>query len=266
MVDQSTKPRITARALLIGERIDTAGLERDDVLSTTPLAFRVGSDGFAAIFRYGVVVLIGLTPVEEDEIVRGLKPRLAGELAHPEEETAIIEMSADRDEQVPPGGPIFVRTLSPERLLIIADVLAKSAVLARDERAVDSVIDVLEPFAHSLAERGEAVGGRPTMRHIGRALEVRLRVTGRVAVAEKPDALWDRPDLTRLYARLEDEYELVERAEALNRKLAVIGETATALTDLKDAERSLRLEIIIVLLIAFEVLVTIYNLARGVTH
>jgi uncharacterized Rmd1/YagE family protein len=59
---------------------------------------------------------------------------------------------------------------------------------------------------------------------------------------------------------------LVERAEALNRKLAVIGETATALTDLKDAERSLRLEMIIVLPIAFEVLVTIYNLVRGVAH
>jgi len=28
-------------------------------------------------------------------------------------------------------------------------------------------------------------------------------------------AVWDRPDLERLYARLQDEYELKERAEAL---------------------------------------------------
>ena len=38
--------RLTARALLLGDRLDVAGLERSDVLSTTPLAFRAGQDGF----------------------------------------------------------------------------------------------------------------------------------------------------------------------------------------------------------------------------
>ena len=64
--------------------------------------------------------------------------------------------------------------------------------------------------------------------------------------AEKPDALWDRPDLERLYARLEDEYELKERVDALNRKLAVVAETANTLADIIDTRRSLRLEIIVV--------------------
>jgi uncharacterized Rmd1/YagE family protein len=54
-------------------------------------------------------------------------------------------------------------------------------------------------------------------------------VSGRVAVEEKPDVLGDRPDLERLYARLEDEYELKERADGLNRKLAVVAETTQAL-------------------------------------
>jgi hypothetical protein len=31
---------VVARALLVGERIDTAGLERRDAISTTPLAMR----------------------------------------------------------------------------------------------------------------------------------------------------------------------------------------------------------------------------------
>jgi uncharacterized Rmd1/YagE family protein len=75
--------------------------------------------------------------------------------------------------------------------------------------------------------------------------------------------LWDKPHLERLYARLEDEYELKERAESLNRKLGVIAETAQVLTDIIDTRRSLRLEVIIVLLILFEVLMTIYQLASG---
>ena len=45
------------------------------------------------------------------------------------------------------------------------------------------------------------------------------------------------------------------RAEALSRKLSVIAETAEVLTDIIDTRRSLRLEIIIVALIALELVV-----------
>src|ERR1700739_4975961 len=121
--------RATARALLVGNRIETAGLERSDVLSTLPLSFRAGANGVAILFRYGVVVLIGLTPLEEDEVLRNLAPRIKGELARREEEAAVIEVAAEGDDQIPPGGPISVRAISTERLIAIADALAKSVVL-----------------------------------------------------------------------------------------------------------------------------------------
>jgi uncharacterized Rmd1/YagE family protein len=97
------------------------------------------------------------------------------------------------------------------------------------------------------------------LRHIGNALLVQHRLSGRVAVTEKPDVVWDRQDLDRLYARLEDEYELKERAEALSRKLAVIADTAEILTDTIDTRRSLRLEVIIVILIAVELAVAAFQ-------
>jgi uncharacterized Rmd1/YagE family protein len=78
-------------------------------------------------------------------------------------------------------------------------------------------------------------------------------------VTEKPDVVWDRPDLDRLYARLEDEYELKERADALSRKLSVIADTAEVLTDIIDTKRSLRLEMIVVVLIAVEIAVAAYQ-------
>lgn len=255
--------RHVLRALLLGDRIDTAGLERADALSATPLAFRSGS-GFVALFRYGAAVLVGLSPLEEDEVLRGLQPRIIGSFPAREEEIATIEIAPDREEQIPPGGPIWLKVLTPERLLVIADALAKSVALAHDENAVSAVFDTIEPMARRLAERGRAPGGRRSiLKLIGSALLVRHRVSGRVAVEEKPDVLWDRPDLERLYARLEDEYELKERAGALNDKLTVIGETATAMTDLIHTERSLRLEAIIVVLIVLEIAATFYQIAIG---
>jgi uncharacterized Rmd1/YagE family protein len=256
--------RVTARALLIGDRLDVAGLERSDLLSASPLAFRAGQDGFVALFRYGVVVLIGLTPLEEDDVIRSLRQRISGEFLRHEEETAIIEISAERDDQIPPGGPIYLRSLTTERLVVIADALAKSAALSRDESETAAVFDLMEPFARHLAQRGRRPAGRQEiLKQVGNALLVRQRVSGRVAVEEKPDALWDRPDLERLYARLEDEYELRERANALHRKLQVIGDTAQTLTDLIDTQRSLRLELIIVLLILFEIVITVFQMLTG---
>jgi uncharacterized Rmd1/YagE family protein len=69
--------------------------------------------------------------------------------------------------------------------------------------------------------------------------------------------LWDRPDLERLYTRLEDEYELKERAETLKRKLDTIVETTRTLTDMIDANTATRLEATIVILIVAEILLTI---------
>jgi len=84
-----------------------------------------------------------------------------------------------------------------------------------------------------------------------------------VAVEEKPDVLWERPALERFYARLEDEYELKERADILTRKLSVVSDSAKVLSDLIDTQRSLRLETMIVALIVVEILVAVLQfLAR----
>lgn len=255
---------LTARAVLLGERIDTAGLERRDALSAAPLSFRVGERGFVAVFRYGVVVLIGLSPIEEDESLRALQARAANPFSLKEEETARIEPALDGEDRIDPDGTVRVAAPTPDRLLVVADSLAKSAALAHAERQVDGVFDTVEPWARDLAGSGRAPGGRRAMlKLIGSALLVQHRVSRRVAAAERLDVLWDRPDLDRFYSRLEDEYELVERWEALNRRLALISETAARFTDLIDTERSLRLEVIIVGLILAELAIALISFAGG---
>jgi hypothetical protein len=66
--------------------------------------------------------------------------------------------------------------------------------------------------------------------------------------------------LERLYSRMEDEYELKERATTLADKVETVQNTASALTDLIDAQRSYRLEITIVILIAVEIAIAIFDL------
>src|ERR1700737_2401286 len=258
--------QLTAHALQIGDRINTAGFE-GQVLSSSPLALRVGSNGLAVVFRYGVAVLIGLSAEEEAEFLERVRGRTYGKITPPEEEWAKIQVAKEAEEPIPVGGPIVVKEFSLERLLVVSDALAKSVVLERDEREVANVFDTIEPFARELANLGKTSRNRTgLLKLMGNALLVQHRVSGRVAVGEKPDVLWDRPDLERLYAPLEDEYELSERVETLNRKLAVIADTATTLSDIIDTKRSLRLEIIVVILIAFEIVITFYEIYARQGH
>jgi uncharacterized Rmd1/YagE family protein len=170
-------------------------------------------------FRYGVVVLFGMTPQQEDEILRSLEGRVISHHGRREEESAQIEIVPDKDEQITPSGTILLKALSPGHVLIIADAVATNLILAHDERNVSAVFDVIEPLARELAEHGRTPGGRRAiLKHIGNALLVQQRVSGLVAVAEKPDVLWERPDLERCYARLEDEYEAILTAVSRRRE------------------------------------------------
>jgi uncharacterized Rmd1/YagE family protein len=208
--------------------------------------------------------MFGLSPEEEAATLKVLAERVADPEPLCEDETVTVVVRPEADEQITAHGAIQLRAASTEHLLVIADALAKSVALACDERQVATVFDAVEPYAAGLAASGRPAAGRKgIMRLIGQALLAQHRVSGRVAVREKPDILWDRPDLERLYSRLEDEYELVERAETLDRKLAVISATATALIELQDTARSLRLEVIIILLILAELVV---GLAQWLGH
>ncbi len=125
--------------------------------------------------------------MRRSHFLAALKPRISSEFARFEEETTDIELGDDPADLVQPGGPICVNAFSNDRLLVIADALAKSTVLAHDERRVAAVFDVIEPFARELAERGRTPRDRKAMlKLIGNALLVQQRVSGRVAVVEKP--------------------------------------------------------------------------------
>ncbi len=247
------------RAILLGERIDTRGLEDPEPLATAPLALRCEPSGIAVLFRYGVVALFEVSPSEERRFIDRLMPRVIEPYDPPEIDELRVAIRADAEEQMGVDGTLTLRDLSVERAQLVADALAKSLVLAHYETRIAAVFDRIEPLAASLRRRGRpGAQGRFLLRHIGNVLSVQHKMVGRVETGEKPEVLWDHPALERLYIRLADEYELRERERALERKLEVISRTVETLLDLVTQNRNLRVEWYIVGLIVIEVVLSIY--------
>lgn len=65
---------LAARALYIGERIDLRAFEGASKFALAPLTVAAGARGAAVLFRYGVVVLYNVAPIEEAALLTDLAP------------------------------------------------------------------------------------------------------------------------------------------------------------------------------------------------
>jgi uncharacterized Rmd1/YagE family protein len=252
--------RFEVRALHVGERIDIRGVE-PRLSPALPVMIEVAPAGYAVLLRAGAVVLFGVDPIQQERFITDLAPRISERHAKIESERATIRLG--EADGVEPDA-LIIKELTLDRLQIIAEILGKSVILARYELQIAEAFNAIEPLAHQMRTTPGKLPWKKQdlVHHIGEAMLVEHQLVGRAEVLEKPDLLWDKPELDRLYARLEDEYELRERHLALDTKVGVVSRGAQVMLDLSQANRSLNVEYYIVALIVAEVALAILQLLR----
>jgi uncharacterized Rmd1/YagE family protein len=221
---------------------------------------KLAGGGLAVLFRHGVAVLLGAAPQAEHALRERLAPLM--EHRHKSVETEEIELRIDR--AGPEGlreGALVVQSGSLERMLLIAEALSKSVVLGHYETRLAANFDRIEALALQLERGGRIRGGtREHLKRIGALLLIESRMVGRAEIGDKPELLWNHPELEGLNALLEDEFEIHERLAALDRKLELVARTERTLADLISTRHALRVEWYIVALIALEIALTVYQL------
>lgn len=214
------------------------------------------------VFRFGAVVFFEMDQAEEASFIQSISPFMRERLAEPEVDELSVVVSPDDEERIDAKGDLHLREATLERLQIVAHILVKSTVLAHYENRVAGVVSSIEPIAERLqGGRGTGIRGRALLHQIGDVLLVQARTVGRLEISEKPELTWDSQDLDRLYGRLAVEYELGDRDLALTRKLDFISHTAETLLNVLQNRRTLHVEWYIVLLIAVEIGLMLYEMA-----
>lgn len=260
-----TKSNFQARAVCVAERIDLKGIDAERRANTSSL-FRAGASGTAAVFRYGCVVFFDAEPHEQDafmaQIASTFRDSVLDKTLNEEVRVAFDATALGADNIT--DGVIQLSALDFEKLELIADALAKSVKLAHYEAQIDQAFRRVEPLAAQLQLHGEARReAKKLVQQIGNALLIEHQMAWRMETMEKPDLLWDRPDLERLYARLQDEYEIKERYQALEHKLSLLARTISTVLTLLHNKRSLRVEYYIVTLIVIEIALSIYEMTHA---
>lgn len=259
----TTGDRLMVRALYVARRLDTRGSLRAR-RAVSHFVVRRAGEGLAVLFPYGVVVTVALTGDDEKVLLEALHPSLEEPFATPVVDDIEVCAAKDRTEGLGEKGELWLSELGEERLTVVADVLAKSTVLDHFEQSIGRVFDRLHPLTVEMQRSGRTGRrARELVKLIGHAMIVMHETVWRVEVEEKPDTVWDRPDLDRLWVRLSEDYELRERHNALGRKLTLLNESASTLLDVLQNNRTLRVEWYIVLLIVFEIGLTLFEMWRA---
>ena len=116
-------------AVYLAQRIDTRHLEVHR-LGSTPLVVEAGDEGLCVLFRYGVVVFVNVTPVEQVAFRAALEAVSKDRFEEPVSDRislAIDPVNSDRFRD----GVIVCPQIDLERIQVVSDALAKSVTFIR---------------------------------------------------------------------------------------------------------------------------------------
>ncbi len=227
------------------------------------LIIPVGDERFICIFSLGCVVF---WPFDQ-KISHRFETEFAPELAHgkriDEVEDQLMVETEKGQARVSFDNIWLPGKVRRDDVLVISRLLAQSVALEYLELQADDALRRFRPSIEELKNKGRVtMGTKSILRSIGFAMDTRQAVLGRLSLLDKPDATWEDEQLETLYLNLYDFFELEDRQESIGMKLDFLADTTSMLFDFLSTRKSLRLEWIIIILIAMELVAFLYELIR----
>lgn len=249
------------RAVRLGKKINLRELQKNlqfEVAFKDPFVLEYSSKKHIVIFRYGVVVFWGLESGDINHFLSRIAPYVVDIIENQQEEHVEVKTKAKKDEISPTG--ISVNGLTVEKVALISEVLGRSVVLDSFEREVDNILVSFGDITAGFAARGKtSLSSRTLLKKVGEAMSIQHLTVNQMAMLDKPDLTWDDAHLNEFYRDLADDYEIKDRYSILDDRLQMIFKNVEFILNVIEGRRSLFLEIVIVLLILFEVVIFIYE-------
>lgn len=153
-------------------------------------------------------------------------------------------------------------TLAPQagvmEKLAISYALAQSMKLAVFEERVDHTIKKTEHIPKALSVSGKIpLSGKEIAQKMGNLFLERSSINLHSDILDTPEFFWEFPEFEHLYHMAAKDQDIKQRVDILNKRLNLIHELFQMLSDVFNNRHSSILEIIIIVLIALEIILTI---------
>ncbi len=227
--------------------------------SANRLVFQEGENGFFFIYRFGSVTFMNVGAEARESVINKLKS-LIGERP---------DMLISEEFAVDVGGSDIavdfdrarIDSLSIDRVEILSLILAQSTALEYFEIKVDDMFGKTADIGHSLAKRGVLERSEKNIKKfMGQCISTKQVLVASLYLLDKPDEIWEDRLLDTLYRESVEMFELKDRYKTVDYKLRMIQENLELIAELLQYRHGNFLEWAIIILIAIEIVLFVFQL------
>lgn len=236
----------------------------EEPMRLNPVTFTpsVASDTlWVHLYYFGGMVFLNCSDDIVARFVEGLKrhvEQLKGQPQLPFRDDYRLEIVAGTAPSITNDGAVMplYREALPD---IISFVIAKSVALELIEERIDAVFDEVGGLIGRLGQGVLELPDRRLARLASTVLSFKYTSISHIMVLDKPDITWDNEEAERFYLTMAELFELTPRYQEIKHKSEALMDVTAVFSSLSHARRSARLEWIIIILIAFEIIMTLWD-------
>ena len=229
--------------------------------SNYELVIKYSDDSYFFVYNYGSIVFFNVPDdLQERELAAIQEFRTPSDVARTSD-VFFIEVQ----EGLPPENVnkvyfdrVVVAALSFEKIKIVCMHLAESTALEYYEILIENLLEKTSVFSRKLERQGRILeSSEELVKFIGKCLNTKQEIIANLYIVDSPEETWDNAELDKVFREMKIMMEVDTRYRALDYKIKIIQDSVEIIVDLAKTKRETMLELIIILLIAFEVVLSI---------
>ncbi len=261
MVEENSYQAFRLRATHVAERLKLKDLKEKVIhpvkdFTNYELVVEFAENSYAFIYNYGSVVFFNVPDVIQEKYLSSIRDTKEGAKIGDTNDVFIVETRADLDGT---ANQVFhdrvaMGKLSYQKIKIICMLVAESTALDYYDILIENLLERATVFTKRLERQGRFVESKEDLlKFVGMCLSTKQEIISNLYIVDSPDETWDSPELDKVFHDLKLMLEIDVRYRAVEYKSKIIQESIEVITDLVKTKRETTLEVIVILLIAFEV-------------
>lgn len=209
-------------------------------------------------FDFGALVFVNVPRAEADRVLAAVRASFPREPHDPLREDFTLRIDPSSSEPEVTFDSVTIREGSPLRLECVATVFAQSVSIDYYDEDLREILERVGVIARDIAKAGRLLAPRRDLvRFVASSISSQVDMISSLSMLDKPDFTWDDEQAERLYDVLRHHLEIQERFRALDKKLVTVRESLSQFLEINATTRALTLEALVVILIVFELLLSI---------
>lgn len=240
--------------------------------SNYEMIIRYSSDSFLFVYNYGSVVFFNVPEELQEKELSAIQDLRVGEQGGATDVFMIEVQEASSSTAGSLAAPlpttvsgakvyfdrVTVNHLSDATIKIVCMLLAESTALEYYENLIENLLHKTNKFSKTLRRQGKMLEStQDLIKFIGLCLDTKQEIISNLYIVDSPDETWENVELDKMHQDLKVMMEIDVRYRGLEYKIKIIQESVDVIVDLSKSKRETFLELTIILLIAFEIIISI---------